>query len=118
MSSRRLLRNQNKLGNNFKEVVTYLDEEKLAERTRKKAAHAQAPTSAKPQKAQLSEAVVIGEDDEDDIFDDTPPPEEGSREDLRAKGLLEDDPIEDDDENEDEEAERPAHESDDNVIGD
>ncbi|KLO79954.1 nuclear protein SA-1 [Fusarium fujikuroi] len=115
---RRLLRNQNKLGNNFKEVVTYLDEEKLAERTRKKAAHTQAPTSTKPQKAQLSEAVVIGEDDEDDIFDDTPPPEEGSREDLRAKGLLEDDPIEDDDENEDEEAERPAHESDDDVIGD
>ncbi|KAF4338170.1 cohesin complex subunit SA-1 2 [Fusarium beomiforme] len=115
---RRLLRNQNKLGNNFKEVVTYLDEEKLAERTRKKAAHTQASTSTKPQKAQLSEAIIIGEDDEDDIFDDTPPPEEGSREDLRARGLLEDDPIEDDDENEDEEAERPTHESDDEVIGD
>ncbi|KAF4452018.1 cohesin complex subunit SA-1/2 [Fusarium austroafricanum] len=114
---RRLLRNQNKLGNNFKEVVTYLDEEKLAERTRKKAAHVQAST-AKPQKAQLSEAIVLGEDDEDDIFDDTPEPEEGSRKDLRAKGLLEDDPIEDDDENEDEEAERPAHESDDEVLGD
>lgn len=110
---RRLLRNQNKLGHNFKEVVTYLDEEKLAERTRKKA-NTHSATS-KPQKPQLSEALVI---DDDDIFDSTPPPEEGSREDLRQKGLLEDDPIEDDDDNEDEEAERPAHESDDEVIGD
>lgn len=111
---RRLLRNQNKLGHNFKEVVTYLDEEKLAERTRKKVANTNSTTS-KPQKAQLSEALVI---EDDDIFDNTPPPEEGSREDLRQKGLLEDDPIEDDDENEDEEAERQAHDSDDEVIGD
>ena len=111
---RRLLRNQNKLGHNFKEVVTYLDEEKLAERTRKKVANTNSTTS-KPQKAQLSEALVI---EDDDIFDNTPPPEEGTREDVRQKGLLEDDPIEDDDENEDEEAERQAHESDDEVIGD
>ncbi|RBR11520.1 uncharacterized protein FIESC28_08982 [Fusarium coffeatum] len=111
---RRLLRNQNKLGHNFKEVVTYLDEEKLAERTRKKVANTHSTTS-KSQKPQLSEALVI---EDDDIFDNTPPPEEGSREDLRQKGLLEDDPIEDDDENEDEEAERQAHESDDEVIGD
>lgn len=111
---RRLLRNQNKLGHNFKEVVTYLDEEKLAERTRKKVANTHSTTS-KLQKPQLSEALVI---EDDDIFDNTPPPEEGSREDLRQKGLLEDDPIEDDDENEDEEAERQAHESDDEVIGD
>ncbi|KAJ4250521.1 cohesin complex subunit [Fusarium torreyae] len=116
---RRLLRNQNKLGHNFKEVVAYLDEEKLAERTRKKAATVQPPTTtSKPLKAHLSEAIVVDEDNDDDIFDDTPPPEEGSREDLRRKDLLEEDPIEDDDENEDEEAERPAHESDDEVIGD
>ncbi|KAM0345194.1 hypothetical protein ACHAPU_006830 [Fusarium lateritium] len=111
---RRLLRNQNKLSHNFKEVVTYLDEAKLAERTRKKVTNTQSATAAKPQKAQLSEALVI---DDDDISDGTPPPEEGSREDLRRKELLEDDPIEDDDEDE-EEAERPAHESDDEVIGD
>ncbi|KAF5657251.1 cohesin complex subunit sa-1 2 [Fusarium heterosporum] len=110
---RRLLRNQNKLGHNFKEIVTYLDEEKLAERTKKKVTNTQSATAAKPQKAQLSEALVI---DEDDISDGSPPPEEGSREDLRQKELLEDDPIEDDEE--DEEAERPAHESDDEVIGD
>ncbi|KAF4464425.1 cohesin complex subunit sa-1 2 [Fusarium albosuccineum] len=112
---RRLLRNQSKLGHNFKEVVAYLDEEKLAERTRKKAASVQPPAAtAKPQKQQLSEAIVVDED-EDDIFDDTPPPEEGSREDLRRKGLLEEDPIDDDDENEEE---RPTHESDDEVLGD
>ncbi|KAI8659420.1 SCD domain-containing protein [Fusarium sp. Ph1] len=118
---RRLLRNQHKLGHNFKEVVAYLDEEKLAERTRKKAASVQPPSItavSKTQKPQLSEPIVtIGDDDSDsdDIFDDTPPPEEGSREDLRRKGLLEEDPIDDDDEHEEE---RPAHESDDEVLGD
>ncbi|KAF4975066.1 hypothetical protein FZEAL_8102 [Fusarium zealandicum] len=120
---RRLQRNQNKLGHNFKEVVTYLDEEKLAERTRKKAASVLPPTAAaaaKPQKPQLSEAIIVAEDEEDDdIFDDTPPPEEGSREDLRRKEILEEDPIEDDeDEEEENEAERPAHDSDDEVLGD
>lgn len=118
---RRLLRNQTKLGNNFKEVVAYLDEEKLAERTKKKAAaaaHAAAAHTAKPQKPQLSEEIIHDEDDEDDpIFDDEPQPEEGSREDLRRRELIEDDPIDDDDD-EQEEVPRPAHESDDDVIGD
>ncbi|KAI8714318.1 SCD domain-containing protein [Fusarium sp. LHS14.1] len=116
---RRLLRNQHKLGHNFKEVVAYLDEEKLAERTRKKAASVQPPSTAaavsKTQKPQLSEPIVNDDSDSDDIFDDTPPPEEGSREDLWRKGLLEEDPIDDDDEHEEE---RPAHESDDEVLGD
>ncbi|CAM1508413.1 Fc.00g052610.m01.CDS01 [Cosmosporella sp. VM-42] len=113
---RRLLRNQTKLGHNFKEVVAYLDEEKLAERSKKKAASVQPVT--KPRKAQLSEEMVIEdiEDDDDHIFDDDPLPVEGSREDLRRRELLEDDPIEDDDE--DVEEERPAHESDDDVLGD
>ncbi|KAF7547308.1 hypothetical protein G7Z17_g7816 [Cylindrodendrum hubeiense] len=111
---RRLLRNQTKLGNNFKEVVAYLDEEKLAERTKKKAASVH-PTS-KPQKPQLSEEMIVGddEDEDDDIFDEEPRPEEGSREDLRQRELLEEDPIDDDDEEE----ERPAHDSDDDVLGD
>lgn len=112
---RRLLRNQTKLGHNFKEVVAYLDEQKLAERTRKKAALAQ-PTT-KPQKPQLSEEIIGDEiEDEDDIFEDEPEPEEGSREDLRRRELVED-PIEDD-EDEEEEEERPAHDSDDDVLGD
>ncbi|KAK7427936.1 cohesin complex subunit [Neonectria magnoliae] len=118
---RRLLRNQTKLGNNFKEVVAYLDERKFAERTKKKAVPATHP-AIKPQKPQLSEEMVIGDDDieddvEDDIFDDEPQHEEGSREDLRRRELLEEDPI-DDEEEEEEEEERPAHESDDDVLGD
>lgn len=113
---RRLLRNQNKLGHNFKEVVTYLDEQKLAERTRKKTAAPVPHAPSKPLKQHLSEAIVQVDDDEDDIFDDTPPPEEGSKEDLRRKELL-DDPIEDDVEEEEEE-ERPAHDSDDEVLSD
>ncbi|KAH7166154.1 hypothetical protein EDB81DRAFT_640664 [Dactylonectria macrodidyma] len=109
---RRLLRNQNKLGHNFKEVVAYLDEDKLAERTKKKAAVIH---PSKPQKPQLSSEMVIGDDiDDDDIFDDEPQLEEGSREDLRRRELLEEDPIDDDDEEE----ERPAHDSDDDVLGD
>lgn len=130
---RRLLRNQTKLGNNFKEVVAYLDEEKLAERTKKKAAAAAAAAvaaaahAAKPQKPQLSEEMVTDGDDDDNneleddpIFDDEPQPEEGSREDLRRRELIEDDPVNDDDDEQEDEAPRPpplAHDSDD-VIGD
>lgn len=83
---RRLLRNQTKLGNNFKEVVAYLDEEKMA-RSAKKAA-------GKASKSALSKETVPAEDD---IFEDEAEPEEGSREDLRRRGLLEEDPIDDDD---------------------
>lgn len=115
---RRLVRNQTKLGHNFKEVVAYLDERKLIERTKKKAA-AINPVS-KPQKPQLSEEIVGDEieDDDEDIFDATPPPEEGSKDDLRRRELIED-PIEDDEEEEEEqEKERPAHDSDDEILGD
>ncbi|KAM5342617.1 hypothetical protein ACJ41O_013583 [Fusarium nematophilum] len=127
---RRLLRNENKLGNNFKDVVMYLDEEKLAERAeraehkRKKAASVYprvAVAAAKARKAQLSEAIVVVEDedeDDDDIFDDTPPPEEGSREDLRLKDLLDEDLMDDGDDDDGNEAARLAHESDDEVLGD
>ncbi|KAI5461184.1 hypothetical protein BGZ63DRAFT_357211 [Mariannaea sp. PMI_226] len=118
---RRLLRNQTKLGHNFKEVVTYLDEEKLAERTRKKAA-AVIPQAAKPQKPQLSEEIIVDdheeEEDDDHIFDDEPQPEEGSHEDLRQRELLEEDPIDDDDDDDEREEVRQAHDSDDDVLGD
>ena len=111
---RRLLRNQTKLGNNFKEVLAYLDERKLIERTKKKAA-AVHPV-ARPQKPQLSEEIIGDEiEDDEDIFDATPPPEEGTTEDLRQRELLED-PIEDDED--EEEVEKPAHDSDDDVLGD
>lgn len=107
---RRLRRNQTKLGNNFKEIIAYLDESKFAEKHKKKPVSAN-PGASRPQKNALSEEVVV--EDDDDIFDDEPQPEEGSREDLRRRELIED-PIEDDEEEE----ERPAHDLDDDVLGD
>lgn len=100
---RRLLRNQTKLGNNFKEVVAYLDEEKMA-RAAKKAA----PKSSKPA------AEEIHDDDNNDIFEVEAEPVEGSIEDLRRRDLLEDDPIDDDDGNEGLDSSR----FDDDILGD
>ncbi|KAF7550921.1 hypothetical protein G7046_g7868 [Stylonectria norvegica] len=123
---RRLLRNQTKLGHNFKEVLAYLDPNKFAERSSKKKqpadpAAANTDPTVKPRKPMRSEEMVLSGDDEesdDDIFDDEPPPEEGSREDLRRRELLEEDPIEDDDDDNEDEA-RPAHDGDDDdILGD
>ncbi|KAK4072527.1 hypothetical protein Trihar35433_4591 [Trichoderma harzianum] len=110
---RRLQRNETKLGHNFKEVVAYLDEEKIAKRNKKPA---KAAPAEKPQKPALSTETVHDED-EDDIFEDVEP-EEGSREDLRRRGLL-DDPIEDDDDEEEhEDADKLNNDDDDGVLGD
>lgn len=114
---RRLQRNQTKLGHNFKEVIAYLDEEKMAKRNKKTAAKAAAAPAEKPQKPALSAEVVHDEDDDDNIFEDNEP-EEGSREDLRRRELM-DDPIEDDEDNEEhEDAEVPNHDADDDILGD
>ncbi|KAM0670552.1 hypothetical protein ACQRIU_000947 [Beauveria bassiana] len=88
---RRLLRNQTKLGNNFKEVVAFLDEDKMARAARKAAP--KPSTAHKPAEKETTPAAH----DLDNMFEEEPEPEEGSREDLRRKGLLEDDPIDDDD---------------------
>ncbi|KND93804.1 Cohesin subunit psc3 [Tolypocladium ophioglossoides CBS 100239] len=114
---RRIIRNQTKLGNNFKEVVAYLDEEKMARRNKKPAAKAN--HVSRSQKPTISEEIIAAEDIDDDdddenIFGDAEP-EEGSREDLRRRELLDEDPIQDDDEDE---TERPAHDIDDDVLGD
>ncbi|KAK5993259.1 Cohesin subunit psc3-like protein [Cladobotryum mycophilum] len=112
---RRLERNQTKLGNNFKEIITYLDEEKIAKRNKKPP---QKPaTPSKPQKQAMSAEIITAEDDDDDdIFEDAEP-EEGTREDLLRRELL-DDPIEDDEEEEPEDAEPPNNDDDDDVLGD
>ncbi|KAL3957786.1 hypothetical protein ACCO45_008364 [Purpureocillium lilacinum] len=113
---RRILRNQFKLGNNFKEVVAYLDEEKMARRTKKPAAKL-ASTQPAPQRPVSEDIVDDDDDDFDNIFEDAEP-EEGTREDLRRRELLvDDDPIEDD-EDEDLTA-RPANDvDDDDILGD
>ncbi|KAJ4145554.1 hypothetical protein LMH87_004402 [Akanthomyces muscarius] len=101
---RRLLRNQTKLGNNFKEVVAFLDEDKMARAAKKAAPQPAAKPAEKEATAQ----------DLEDMFEEQAEPEEGSREDLRRRGLLEDDPIEDDDDNEGQENSR----FDDDIFGD
>ncbi|GAO15782.1 hypothetical protein UVI_02021520 [Ustilaginoidea virens] len=91
---RRILRNETKLGNNFKEVVAYLDEEKMARRHKKPA-----PSSKPPQPAKDRPAPETNAGDENDgggVFDDAEP-EEGSREDLRRRELLEDEAVDEGD---------------------
>lgn len=102
---RRILRNQAKLGNNFKEVVAYLDEERLSRRSGPK--KPAGPKAAHPHAAGRRTARDDDDDDEDndeddeddnninfDIFDHGEP-EEGSHEDLRRRELLDDDPLDD-----------------------
>ena len=89
---RRIKRNQSKLGNNYKEVVRYLDEARLLKRP---AADKKADSSSKSKIAQGKEAA--GSDDEPDAGD-----------------LLED-PIEDE---QNEEAEREAEEDIDPFVSD
>ncbi|KAK8924645.1 Cohesin subunit psc3 [Metarhizium anisopliae] len=88
---RRILRNETKLGHNFKEIVAHLDEEKMSRRHKKATKQ-----PAKSDKPGLSLEVV---DDDDHVFDDVEP-EEGSREDLRRRELLEDEPIDEGEHNE------------------
>ncbi|KAK3378382.1 UreD urease accessory protein-domain-containing protein [Podospora didyma] len=112
---RRMLRNQNKLGHNLKETLSYLDESKLKEKTtggsRRKAISekAKGKQPVRPRGAAaaggsdgrgpLSEIIVgDGSDDDEEEEVEDPFAEEGTVEDLRRRGLLdEEDPIEDDD---------------------
>ncbi|KAI8625318.1 hypothetical protein F5Y19DRAFT_267422 [Xylariaceae sp. FL1651] len=120
---RRLTRNKNKLGPNFKDVVAYLDENYLRElQSGKKRPVAKGKGKETAKKLALSAELVIDDDDDDDgqpqvddPFEDVEP-EEGTAEDLRRRELL-DDPIEDDEE-EERPADNHADEDDDDVLGD
>ena len=84
----RILRNRFKLGQNFKEVLAYLDEPKeKAPPKRRKAA-----TRPAPEKSKVN---VLDESDEDDEVG-VVAPEEGGEDDIRARELV-DDRIEDPD---------------------
>ncbi|KAI3335050.1 hypothetical protein F4824DRAFT_465696 [Ustulina deusta] len=115
---RRLHRNKNKLGANFKDVVAYLDEDYLRElQGGKKKTAPKGKGKEAGKKPALSTEVVIDEDedeDEDDPFEEVEP-EEGTAEDLRRRELI-DDPIEDDEEEAQPATNQP--EEDDEVIGD
>ena len=118
---RRLLRNQAKLGSNFKTIVSHLDEAKLREVLdgsagmggKKKSAKAKGKEPVKG--PALGDQVVISDEDEIEDPFESPEPEEGTVEDLRRRGLLED-PVE---EPEEDDADGQATTADDDgILGD
>ncbi|KAG5951542.1 hypothetical protein E4U53_002857 [Claviceps sorghi] len=141
---RRLVRNETKLGNNFKEVIAYLDDEKLTRRHKK---HLAAPKPkdggnsndnhnhrrAASQETMTAENHNHNHDQDHDhdhdhdhesdhVFDDAEP-EEGTTEDLRRRELLDEDPVVDDAEDEEEASRNDAgdgdeDEDDDDGLGD
>ena len=111
---RRMLRNQTKLGNNFKEVVAYLEEDKSL-RKKKPSGPLKVRALGTNTDAQKDTALNIDIIEEDDIFEEEAEPEEGTAEDLRRRELLDDDPIIDDEEEDDDKGD---NEDDDNVLGD
>ncbi|KAI0166967.1 STAG-domain-containing protein [Hypoxylon sp. FL1284] len=122
---KRLNRNKTKLGNNYRDVVAYLDEDHLRElRSGKKkpAAKAKGKEAAKKPAALSAELVIEDDDDDDEIppvedpFEEAEP-EEGTVEDLRRRELI-DDPIEDDEDDEERPAATAEQMEDDDVIGD
>lgn len=111
---KRLLRNKSSLGQNYREVLSYLEERKprapknKGKQPAKNVASGPAPATGKDVK---SAERVAGEDEEGDRDD----PIEDDEEDLRARGLIEED-IDRDDEIQDDD---PAPEPDeDEVMGD
>lgn len=124
----RLLRNKTKLGTNYKEVLSYLDDDlssKAGAVTRAAVAQKSKPTTtaAAPNKNKIFKSTehVIDDDDEDAIEDDDiarPTIEEDDEDDLRARGLVDDeieDPVDEDEEGEKEQA---ADEDGDEIMGD
>ncbi|KAG5971076.1 hypothetical protein E4U58_000300 [Claviceps cyperi] len=106
---RRLLRNETKLGHNFKEVVAYLDDEKLARRQKKPGPAAPAAAfkskigaHSNNKRAPSNDPIIDDDDDDDEQGLEDAEPEEGTAEDLRRRELLDEDPIIDDAEDEDE----------------
>jgi cohesin complex subunit SA-1/2 len=111
----RIARNRLRLGHNFREVLTYLDEPKSKGKKSHKSKAQQAADLAK-KLAKEKSARVAEEDSDDDPFADEEP-EEGTAEDLRRRELVEDDePL-----SVEENGEGPAvveEEEDDDVMGD
>lgn len=130
---RRLQRNQAKLGNNFKEVVTYLDEAKILRRAAAASSSSKKPaqpSSKQPQQAQkpaLSKETVDDDDDSDaeanhhnnndggDLFDD--PIEDEDDDGLDKDSVIIDDD-EDDDDAEGAGRRKKSNDLDDDILGD
>ncbi|TVY82271.1 Cohesin subunit psc3 [Lachnellula suecica] len=113
----RIIRNRQRCGPNFREVLSYLDEPKPKGKKSHKSKAQQAADAAKQKAKQKSEALVVEEDSDDDLFADEEP-EEGTAEDLRRRGLVEDDEPISGDENGEGERAVIVEENDDDVMGD
>jgi cohesin complex subunit SA-1/2 len=111
---RRMLRNQTKLGHNFKEVLNYLDEEKMLRKAASsKKSGKLAPAAPQKQQEQQKSAETIEDDEDEHIFDHS----EGERE---KSADLEDDPIIDDepDEEDEQQQQQQSNDLDDEILGD
>ncbi|KAI2789571.1 hypothetical protein POX_d05065 [Penicillium oxalicum] len=140
---KRLLRHKNILGHNYREVLSYLEERKPRKvprnRTKRASTGAAADGEDSAGKKDFKSAERIDDDDEDDEegaeheneaepddhaededeADNAEPIEDDDEEDLRNRGLLEEDIDRDGDENENDEDGASASESDeDEVMGD
>lgn len=115
---KRLNRNKNKLGANYREVVAFLDEDHLREMrgSKKKPSRARVKETTASKSAKSAEIAIDDDDDDEENPFEEAEPEEGSREDLRNRELI-DDPIEDDDDDAEEHvAPEPMEEE--SVLGD
>lgn len=117
---KRLLRNKSALGQNYRQVLSYLEERKPRSTPRSKrkqpaknaATGPQEPAAATGKDYRSAERV----DDDEAEPDNVDPVEEDEEDDLRARGLVEDEPDHDDD---NEDNNDPAPEPDeDEVMGD
>lgn len=90
--SKRLVRNKQKLGSNFKEVLNFLEDPNMVKRkkaiTRAKPAKEAAAEKKKKEKAGKKRNALV-EEQNDEIEDDEEEGEEGDEEDLRRRELLE-----------------------------
>ncbi|KAJ5165969.1 hypothetical protein N7492_006265 [Penicillium capsulatum] len=116
---KRLLRNKTGLGSNYREVMSYLEERKPRSAARSKgrqpakAADGQTPAAAPSAPGKdFKSTERIDDDDEEDHAD---PVEEDEEEDLRARGLVDEDIDREHDENEEQNSPEP---DDDEVMGD
>ncbi|CEJ58258.1 hypothetical protein PMG11_06922 [Penicillium brasilianum] len=118
---KRLLHNKNGLGQNYREVLSYLEERKPRSAPRSKGKQSAKADAGEGEgsttKKDFKSAERIDDDEDEEDGDDADPVEEDDEEDLRTRGLVAEDIDRENDENE--ELDDLAPESDeDEVMGD
>ncbi|KAJ2906609.1 STAG domain-containing protein [Zalerion maritima] len=123
---KRLRRNRTRLGNNYKEVVAFLDEGRARELVDTMKSKKEGPKKKAVKKNEKSEEMVIDDDDntpepenpeaEHADNEEEEPVEEGTEEDLRRRGLLDEEELEEPEEPEKNGEDRM--DEDDDILGD